>query len=98
MTTRVQIQSWRLPGGRKPADVVIVARPSKWGNPFDYVKFGKPEAVRRHREALFAGRLRVTVEDVRRELPGKRLACYCQPGEPCHADVLLDVANGRGAA
>jgi hypothetical protein len=34
-----------------------------------------------------------TVEDVRRELRGKSLACWCKPGEPCHADVLLELAN-----
>jgi hypothetical protein len=26
-------------------------------------------------------------------LRGKNLACWCEPGAPCHADVLLDVAN-----
>lgn len=27
-------------------------------------------------------------------LRGKNLACWCRPGEPCHADVLLELANG----
>jgi len=27
------------------------------------------------------------------ELRGKDLACWCRPGEPCHADVLLELAN-----
>ena len=27
------------------------------------------------------------------ELRGKNLACWCKPGSPCHADVLLDLAN-----
>jgi len=26
-------------------------------------------------------------------LRGKNLACWCKPGEPCHADVLLEFAN-----
>ena len=26
-------------------------------------------------------------------LRGKNLACWCKPGEPCHADVLLALAN-----
>jgi hypothetical protein len=26
-------------------------------------------------------------------LQGKSLACWCKPGSPCHADVLLDLAN-----
>lgn len=34
-----------------------------------------------------------TCEEIRRELQGKNLACWCQPGDPCHADVLLFIAN-----
>lgn len=26
-------------------------------------------------------------------LRGKNLACWCRPGSPCHADVLLRIAN-----
>lgn len=26
-------------------------------------------------------------------LRGKNLACWCKPGAPCHADVLLTLAN-----
>lgn len=26
-------------------------------------------------------------------LKGKNLACWCKPGTPCHADVLLELAN-----
>jgi hypothetical protein len=42
--------------------------------------------------------LKVTVEDVRRELAGKDLGCWCPlpaAGEPdhCHGSALLDVAN-----
>jgi len=28
------------------------------------------------------------------ELRGKDLACWCPLDQPCHADVLLDIANG----
>jgi hypothetical protein len=31
--------------------------------------------------------------DVRRELRGKDLACWCPLDAPCHADVLLELAN-----
>jgi len=34
-----------------------------------------------------------TVEQARDELAGKDLACWCE-GSPCHADVLLRIANG----
>ena len=29
------------------------------------------------------------------ELRGKNLACWCKPGAPCHADVLLELANAK---
>jgi hypothetical protein len=38
----------------------------------------------------------LSVEDVRRELAGKDLACWCPLWEPCHADVLLAIANQEG--
>lgn len=31
------------------------------------------------------------------ELRGKNLACWCKAGEACHADVLLEMANGKEA-
>ena len=33
------------------------------------------------------------LEEARQELRGHDLACWCPPGEPCHADVLLEIAN-----
>jgi hypothetical protein len=36
---------------------------------------------------------KVTVDDIRRELAGHDLACWCPLDQPCHADVLLDLAN-----
>ena len=35
-----------------------------------------------------------TVAEVRGELRGKDLVCWCPLDEPCHADVLLEWANG----
>ncbi|WP_420104105.1 DUF4326 domain-containing protein [Bosea sp. (in: a-proteobacteria)] len=32
-------------------------------------------------------------ERVRDALRGRNLACWCKPGTPCHADVLLELAN-----
>jgi hypothetical protein len=34
-----------------------------------------------------------SVEQVRAELAGRDLACWCPLDQPCHADVLLEVAN-----
>jgi len=86
-------QRSRRKGGRLPADVVVVTRPTKWGNPHP-LSLGRDEAVRRYRDDLFAGRLAVGVDDVKAELRGRDLACYCPLTEACHADVLLAVANG----
>lgn len=32
--------------------------------------------------------------EIRAELAGHNLACWCRPGTPCHADTLLALANG----
>jgi hypothetical protein len=34
-----------------------------------------------------------TVEEIRAQLGGRYLVCFCGLDEPCHADVLLDIAN-----
>ena len=31
--------------------------------------------------------------DAQEELRGKNLACWCKLSDPCHADVLLELAN-----
>ncbi|EOM77926.1 DUF4326 domain-containing protein [Rhodococcus rhodnii] len=33
-----------------------------------------------------------SVDDIRRELAGRDLACWCPLDAPCHADVLLELA------
>lgn len=33
-------------------------------------------------------------DTVRAGLGGHNLACWCRPGTPCHADVLIELANG----
>jgi hypothetical protein len=35
-------------------------------------------------------------EAAREQLAGRDLMCWCPPDEPCHADVLLQLANGTG--
>jgi hypothetical protein len=39
------------------------------------------------------GKAPPTVADVRAYLRGKNLACWCPLDQPCHADVLLEMAN-----
>ena len=31
--------------------------------------------------------------EIRAELAGHNLACWCKPGTPCHADTLIALAN-----
>ncbi|MDQ6698247.1 MAG: DUF4326 domain-containing protein [Actinomycetota bacterium] len=87
-----RLQRSRLKGARLPGEAVVVTRPTKWGNP-NSLSLGRAEATRRYRKDLIEGGLTITAEDVRRELRGRDLACYCPLDEPCHADVLIDVAN-----
>jgi hypothetical protein len=50
------------------------------------------EAVQRFRACVaFDG---ASIALARKELRGNNLACWCPPGAPCHADVLLEIANG----
>jgi hypothetical protein len=71
-------------------EAVKVTRPGKWSNPFHIADFGRGKAIALHREDL----LRRLLEGLDlSELGGKNLACWCQPGELCHADTLLELAN-----
>jgi hypothetical protein len=88
----------RQKGARLPKDAVVVARPTKWGNPYRPDKLTpatRAQAVAKYRRDLLAGRLRVSVEDARRELKGRDLACWCPLDGPCHANVLIEIANAK---
>lgn len=39
----------------------------------------------------------ITTDDIRRELRGKDLACWCPLDQPCHGDVLLEIANSEAS-
>jgi hypothetical protein len=41
-------------------------------------------------------RARQRILDGLPSLRGKNLACYCPDGAPCHADVLIELANREG--
>lgn len=36
---------------------------------------------------------RTTLAEIREQLAGRDLACWCPLDQPCHADVLLELAN-----
>lgn len=157
-----RVQLSRRAGYRKPEGAVVVARPSRWGNPFpvagDWIvwtalalgyradKAGRrAAAVALHRawltgEPVVLGQgaappddryanggvlvfadgaeiemsewcrgiagvfstltedrpvlpARPTVEEIRAELAGHDLACWCPLDGPCHGDTLLAIAN-----
>ena len=74
-----------------PPDAIYVGRPSKWGNPFKIGRDGTREEV----VAMYRKYLMKADEEVKahlEELRGKDLVCWCAP-LPCHADVLLELAN-----
>ena len=127
MPERIQLS--RRKGWRKPENTVVVARPSKWGNPYvvgktlllftgdseanfigSFDRIQRIESMTAETAAamyrlLWLTNWNVGDADVPRaapgdlaELRGKNLACWCPLDQPCHADVLLELANqGREA-
>jgi hypothetical protein len=104
MPKRIQLsraKGWRMPPNTKKVD-----RSTRWGNPFTIenarecgycgADAGMREfVVQTFREMLsdaeFCGD--VGYPDDLSALRGKNLACWCPIGSPCHADVLLEMAN-----
>lgn len=116
MPRRVQLR--RVKGWRKPPHAIVVARPTKWGNPCRWTDYPDSwvsedgehfsiSVAQRRRTAVvdFEAVVRYgagswfpgypNVEEIRRELAGYDLACWCPLDQPCHADVLLALANRR---
>ena len=89
----VRIQRRRARGWRMPDGAVYVGRPGRWGNPYrlDGTAGGRAAAVAAHAALLAADpALRAAVVE---QLRARDLACWCPPGQPCHADTLLAIAN-----
>tara|TARA_B100001939_G_scaffold64869_1_gene53753 strand:- start:412 stop:684 length:273 start_codon:yes stop_codon:yes gene_type:complete len=83
-----RIQRKRTKGWQMPANAIYVGRPTRWGNP--YADQDNAELVRLFRENCLTPEF---ICSVRSELKGKDLACWCPLDQPCHADVLLKIAN-----
>lgn len=94
-----RIQRKRTSGWRMPEGAVYVGRPTKWGNPWQVGPAMSPAgAVWRYNDAALGrlGRFTYGVPDVatiRAELAGRDLVCWCPLDQPCHADILLELAN-----
>lgn len=78
--------------GSIPKGAIYVGRPSKWGNPFKIGKDGtREEVIQKYRSRIF-NILQSADSHYLDELKGKDLVCWCSP-LPCHADILLELAN-----
>lgn len=87
----IRVQLSRKKGWRLPANTVKVARPSFFGNQFRVgVDGDQAECVKFYRSSI-GGLLRIKIKQ---ELRSMNLACWCKLDQPCHADVLLEIANG----
>lgn len=106
---RIQMARQR-PWRAENPDAVVVARPSKWGNPWAVSRdarqgrwvvkadFEASSELHLTREEAVASAVRWFRAWAWRldtaPLRGRDLACWCPLGQPCHADVLLEIANG----
>jgi hypothetical protein len=106
----VRVQRKRTKGWKMPPGTVYVGRPTQFGNPFTPEQYwdagysgGFTVAMQHCVDAYRAwleGRKHWAHGHHLPPMPsitglrGKNLACWCQIGEPCHADVLLELANG----
>ena len=107
MVKPVRIQLSRKKGWRMPPNTVKVDRSTKWGNPFVVGIHDTRERCVQLFRFLMAGHICLSfgnhadkqiayyqhVRRNRRHLRGKNLACWCPLDQPCHADILLELAN-----
>lgn len=103
---RKRTKGWRMPAGVvyvgrgstwgnpwRVGDEAVVT----W--PFPYPVNGHQESRQVPITAVLAVELyRIaytpSADEIRARLAGKDLACWCPLDQPCHADVLLEIANG----
>ena len=97
---RVQLK--RSKGWKMPANTLKIDRTTCWGNPFTSQECGSiAAAVAKHaawmRGELTApdGREPPARSEIRQALGGHNLACWCALEGPCHAELLLEIANAR---
>ena len=91
-----------------PPNTIYVGRPGLFGNPYAIGSFVRPVGPQEHilndeititdSNCLMFFR-EYAVQMVEKYptwldgLRGKDLACWCKEGAPCHADILLELAN-----
>lgn len=85
--------------GLEPNYDVDISRSGKWGNPFVVGVHGtRSQVIDKHRLWIKGhikapeGQAAPTLEEIKTELQGKRLGCFCKP-KACHGDFLALIAN-----
>ena len=89
----IRVQRKRVKGWKMPSNTVYVGRPSIWGNPFKFyedVHISRLNAITDYKKMIL---FKVGQNMIKEYLKGKNLACWCPLDQPCHVDVLLEVAN-----
>jgi len=84
-----------------PNGYVIVTRPTKYGNDFkvgdpDLIETDRPmtaEDATKYFEWALSYAPQEMIEEWKKELAGKDLACWCSLDSACHADVILRFVN-----
>lgn len=78
-----------------PENAVYVGRPTKLGNPYKVGRDGTAQECVNLFRLKIAGNVWTEPNrlSIREQLRGKDLACWCRLNQPCHADVLLEIAN-----
>jgi len=96
----MRIQRKRTKGWKMPEGAVYVGRPSVWGNRWQVGVWSRfiGKVVETRAEAVACFREMGWTEPhqigyIKEKLRGKDLACWCPLDQPCHADVLLEIAN-----
>ena len=99
MSKPKRIQRSRSKGWKMPENAIYVGRPTVWGNPYVVgSELMNGETLTAEKAvALYEQHLadNFNERDIRHCLRGKDLACWCALDQPCHADVLLRIANPR---
>src|ERR1700704_4375602 len=85
-------------------EAMFVGQGTKWANPFkkpdiDALR-GEPDVEAAYQRGGWREAAKLLYREYLvdegldpRELRGKDLVCACKLGDPCHADVLLELAN-----
>lgn len=103
----IRIQRRRTKGWRMPEGAIYVGRPTVWGNPWKIgdralIEWPTTAVDQRVREVVLTPEIVVALYrwaftpdqlDAVTELGGHDLACWCPLDQPCHVDVLLELAN-----